>query len=79
VLDKFGKSPINDAAENQQIEVRTIFACTELKQLFALILINCFFFSALTSLFNTAPPPTVLKLGTSQQDAVAARASRRIR
>jgi len=80
VLDKFGKSPINDAAENQQIEVRTVFAFTEPKPLFALILIYCFFvFSALTSSFNTVPPPTILKLGTNQPDAVAARASRRRR
>ena len=81
VLDKFGKSPINDAAENQQIEVRTVFAFTELKLVFALILIYFFFyfFSALTSSFNTVPLPTILKLGTSQRDAVVARASRRRR
>jgi hypothetical protein len=29
VLDKFGKSPINDAAENQQMEVRTVFDFTD--------------------------------------------------
>ena len=46
VLDKFGKSPINDAAENQQMEVRTVFEFTEFKPLFALILIySVFFFS----------------------------------
>lgn len=81
VLDKFGKSPINDAAENQQMEVGTLHEPTIcFGPLFDLYLIRCSCFSVSTFSFNTAPLQTTQRLGTSQQlGAVAAKASRKER
>jgi len=73
VLDKFGKSPINDAAENQQMEVRRMLQRLIPSTCCSSCISLCFCFSASTFWFNTAPPLITPRQGTSRQRAAAAR------